>query len=145
MDKKLFYLLYVLVVPLIFSGIYSNYQLYKINEALNPEPEVIADTTSSDSAETKVVYKQKWEYKVVEIKLDYTEPIFSEPFLKVPPFQRTIDRYAKQGWELVAVVPIIDTELPNLGNPGYHTGVKTYAFTRFVRFIFKRPFINERS
>jgi len=142
MDKKLIYLLYVLILPLILSGIYSGYQLHQINETLNPKPEVVTDTTSSDSALAKLVYKQRWEYKVVEIKLNYIEPLFSYPYLKVPPFQSTIDQYAKQGWELIAIVPIMDSELPNLGNPDYHTGVKTYAYTRLVRFIFKRPFID---
>lgn len=52
--------------------------------------------------------------------------------------QDSLDVAGRQGWELVDIVPFIETVYPNFGDVQYHTGVKTNTRTYMVRMFLKR-------
>ena len=80
--------------------------------------------TQSNSDSTYVATEQ-WEYKSIFIRNTHTFAKQGEITYENP--DKTLNKYGKQGWELVAVVPLIASNLSS-GN----------AYTSYLCYTFKR-------
>ena len=82
----------------------------------------------------------KWEYK--EFKINNTNSSSSYGKMGTSNFESEIDQlnsFGEDGWELVSTHTIIETEFPNFGNEGYHTGIKPNSRTKSIVYVFKKP------
>lgn len=86
---------------------------------------------SSDSGSLQ----SKWEYKIVIIENEqFSEFAASE----INVSSKDLNQYGEEGWELVDVYTIIETEHPNFGNSEYVTGIRENTRTSSVNCVFKR-------
>ena len=83
-----------------------------------------------------------WEYVSVEAEVQSTNN-FGTNVIEVP--QEQLDYLGSQGWELVDIVPYIETVHPNFGNDKYVTGLQANTRTAKVVYLFKRPVSEERA
>lgn len=84
---------------------------------------------------TVAACSSKWEYKIVTIENEqFSEFAASE--IKVS--SKDLNQYGEEGWELVDVYTIIETEHPNFGNSEYVTGIRENTRTSSVNCVFKR-------
>ncbi|MBP9983302.1 MAG: DUF4177 domain-containing protein [Prevotella sp.] len=80
--------------------------------------------TQSNSDSTYVATEQ-WEYKSIFIRNTHTFAKQGEITYENP--DKTLNKYGKQGWELVAVVPLIAS---NLSSGNAYTNCLCYTFKR---------------
>lgn len=77
----------------------------------------------------------KWEYKIVTV--DNTETSdFKKPSFKVS--SEDLNLFGAEGWELVDVYTVTETEHPNFGNSEYVTGIRENTRTKSINFVFKK-------
>ena len=77
----------------------------------------------------------KWEYKIVSVENE-EESEFEYTDIKVT--SEDLNLFGEEGWELVNVYTITDTDHPNFGNSEYVTGIRENTRTSSVNFVFKR-------
>lgn len=77
----------------------------------------------------------KWEYKIVTVENEQASA-FKASEIKVS--SEDLDLFGEDGWELVDVYTIIETEHPNFGNSEYVTGIRENTRTSSVNYVFKR-------
>ena len=77
----------------------------------------------------------KWEYKIVTVENEEASK-FKTSEIKVT--SEDLNLFGEEGWELVDVYTIIETEHPNFGNAEYVTGIRENTRTGSVNFVFKR-------
>ena len=80
--------------------------------------------TQSNSDSTYVATEQ-WEYKSIYIRNSHKFAKQGEVNFENP--DKTLDKYGQQGWELVAVVPLIAS---NLSSGNAYTNCLCYTFKR---------------
>ena len=90
----------------------------------------------------------KWEYYIYKVNptprdydADYivekypdTEANFFSPNIEV------LDSLGGAGWEMVNAYTEVYTVFPNMGQKGYHTGVKENVKVKNICFVFKRSY-----
>lgn len=77
----------------------------------------------------------QWEYKIVTVD-NSTDSDFRESNFKVT--SSDLDLFGVDGWELVNVYTITQTQHPNFGDDKYVTGIRENTRTESVNFVFKR-------
>lgn len=77
----------------------------------------------------KIEPKSNWDDK----KSNDFDNLFSYNY-----YQNLMDSLGNQGYELISVIPIIETVFPNYGNDTYHTGIKSNTRTKELELFFKR-------
>ena len=77
----------------------------------------------------------KWEYKIVTVENEQASA-FKASEIKVS--SEDLNLFGEDGWELVDVYTIIETEHPNFGNSEYVTGIRENTRTSSVNYVFKR-------
>lgn len=77
----------------------------------------------------------KWEYKIVKIDSS-TSSDFLESEFKVT--SEDLNLFGEEGWELVDVYTLTQTQHPNFGDDKYVTGIRENTRTESVNFVFKR-------
>lgn len=77
----------------------------------------------------------KWEYKIVTIENSNTSD-FDAPEFKVS--SEDFCLLGEDGWELVDVYTITETEHPNYGNTEYVTGIRDNTRTQSLNYVFKK-------
>ena len=77
----------------------------------------------------------KWEYKIVKIDNTTTSDFFESDF-KVT--SEDLNLFGEDGWELVDVYTLTQTQHPNFGDDKYVTGIRENTRTESVNFVFKR-------
>lgn len=85
--------------------------------------------------------RQQWQYRTVtyygsQYKRQGTQA-FNYSEVIVP--QDEIDKYGKNGWELVTSYLEMETAFPNFGDKNYVTGININVRPQAVKLIFKRP------
>lgn len=78
----------------------------------------------------------KWEYKIVTVD-NSTKSEFYESDFKVT--SEDLNLFGADGWELVNVYTITQTQHPNFGDDKYVTGIRENTRTESVNYVFKRP------
>ena len=76
-----------------------------------------------------------WEYKIVTVENSNSYE-FSSPSFSVS--SEDLNLFGEEGWELVDVYTIIETEHPNFGNSEYVTGIRENTRTQSLNYVFKR-------
>lgn len=82
----------------------------------------------------------KWEYK--EIKVSNQNSSSNSGKVSNSNFKSSLNKLnelGEQGWELSSTYTILETEYPNFGNEGYHTGIKTNTRTKSIVYVLKKP------
>lgn len=79
-------------------------------------------------------HSRTYEYKVVVIESQRNE--YGEGALKV--VESSFADLGRRGWELVGVLPDVETSFPNFGDAEYHTGIKSNTHTKSAHLLFKR-------
>lgn len=77
----------------------------------------------------------KWEYKIVTVENEQASA-FEASEIKVS--SEDLNLFGEEGWELVDVYTIVETEHPNFGNSEYVTGIRENTRTASVNYVFKR-------
>ena len=77
----------------------------------------------------------KWEYKIVTVDNEQSSAFEAS---EITVSSEDLDLIGEEGWELVDVYTIIETEHPNFGNSEYVTGIRENTRTGSVNFVFKR-------
>lgn len=80
-----------------------------------------------------------WEYR--ELKITNTNSSSSYGKMSSSDFdssESSLNSLGNEGWELTTSYTLIETEYPNFGNEGYHTGIKTNTRTEAIVYVFKR-------
>lgn len=77
----------------------------------------------------------KWEYKIVTIENQESSAFKASQFTVS---SEDLNLFGDEGWELVNVYPIIETEHPNFGNSEYVTGIRENTRTAKINYVFKR-------
>lgn len=84
---------------------------------------------------TMAACTSKWEYKIVTVENEQASA-FEASEIKVS--SEDLNLFGEEGWELVDVYTIIETEHPNFGNSEYVTGIRENTRTSSVNYVFKR-------
>ena len=77
----------------------------------------------------------KWEYKIVSIDSS-TSSDFLESSFKIT--SEDLNLFGSEGWELVDVYTITQTQHPNFGDDKYVTGIRENTRTESIHYVFKR-------
>lgn len=84
---------------------------------------------------TMAACSSKWEYKIVTVDNEQASA-FEASEINVA--SEDLNLFGEEGWELVDVYTVIETEHPNFGNSEYVTGIRENTRTGSVNFVFKR-------
>ena len=76
-----------------------------------------------------------WEYKIVTVDNSKAGE-FDTPKFSVT--SEDLNLFGEEGWELVDVYSVTETEHPNFGNSEYVTGIRENTRTQSLNFVFKR-------
>lgn len=96
---------------------------------------------------------QQWEYKRLVVEASFDSDLLDAAIENPGTFSLLTDdedkkfnlsegelsRLGREGWELTASVPEMETAHPNFGNSGYVTGLQANVRPSRLTLIFKRP------